>query len=374
MMSGGDLGGRLEAACVLDRVPRQRGISGVLITDEMAHQVKWRACVMARQAAELKRLANNAAGSDEAEPACLYWLGALRQAQRYLRGLDTRPGEDAEKVGHRSTLLGFVEQARSALGDADPTVVEQAHSRLGIRVAVVGKGGAGKSFISGTLARLLAREGRRVLAVDFDTNPGLAYSLGVPATVGALPEEVVMEHPGASYGWGLRDGMVPMDVVDRHGYDSPDGVKFLSLGKIANIDKDAPKRTVVALCELVADFGQPDWDVIGDMEAGPTTPYERYHSFADSALVVVTPTWVSGMTARRLLRILDDVRTCVITNQVGDQRSHLGLAAAVRIPLDPEAAEAARQGLAPLDACPDSPAVAAIARLACSLINQEVTT
>lgn len=47
-----------------------------------------------------------------------------------------------------------------------------------MRLAVVGKGGAGKSVITGTLARLLARRGCRVLALDSDMQPGLALTLG----------------------------------------------------------------------------------------------------------------------------------------------------------------------------------------------------
>ena len=47
-----------------------------------------------------------------------------------------------------------------------------------MRLAFVGKGGAGKSAISGTFARTLARRGRKVFAVDLDTCPGLAFGLG----------------------------------------------------------------------------------------------------------------------------------------------------------------------------------------------------
>nr|MDQ6928786.1 AAA family ATPase [Actinomycetota bacterium] len=49
-----------------------------------------------------------------------------------------------------------------------------------MKLAMVGKGGVGKTSISGTLARLLARRGRRVLAIDGDPNPNLALTLGVP--------------------------------------------------------------------------------------------------------------------------------------------------------------------------------------------------
>lgn len=348
-------------------------MSGVPVPDKEADRRVWRELVMARQATEIDRLMRAPRSGESAESASLHWLGALRQAGRYLRALDTRPGAEEEKAQHRARLKAVVEEARSALAGTEPAVVGRARSRLGLRAAVVGKGGAGKSLISATLARLLAQRGRRVLAVDFDTNPGLAYSLGVSPFTGVLPDEVVQEHPGASYGWGLREGLTPADIVEGAAVVGPDGVRFVSLGKIGNIDKDAPKRTVVALCELIADFGEPGWDVIGDLEAGPTTPFEHYHAFADRAVVVMTPTWVSAMTVRRLLPILDRTDTLVVANQVQGQPDHPGLTPVARIPFDPAVADAERRGLAPLDACPDSPTVAAIARLADVLTTQEVT-
>ncbi|MEP6476436.1 MAG: AAA family ATPase [Actinomycetota bacterium] len=42
-----------------------------------------------------------------------------------------------------------------------------------MQVAVGGKGGSGKTTISGTLARLFARRGQTVLAIDGDSNPTL---------------------------------------------------------------------------------------------------------------------------------------------------------------------------------------------------------
>lgn len=49
-----------------------------------------------------------------------------------------------------------------------------------MKLVVAGKGGSGKTSISGTMARVLAREGHRVLAIDADSNPNLALTLGIP--------------------------------------------------------------------------------------------------------------------------------------------------------------------------------------------------
>ena len=59
--------------------------------------------------------------------------------------------------------------------------------RRGLRIAFVGKGGAGKSVVAGTLCRQLARAGQAVLALDLDTMAGLALSLGLGQTGARLP-------------------------------------------------------------------------------------------------------------------------------------------------------------------------------------------
>ena len=50
-----------------------------------------------------------------------------------------------------------------------------------MRIAVAGKGGAGKTTTAATLARVLARRGYRVTALDDDPNPNLAIALGLTA-------------------------------------------------------------------------------------------------------------------------------------------------------------------------------------------------
>ncbi len=243
-------------------------------------------------------------------------------------------------------------------------------SSVGLRVAVVGNGGAGKSMISGTLARLLARRGRKVLAVDLDPNPGLAWSLGSEPTDAGLPDEFIAEVPKGLYGWGLAPDVNSIDILERVATESPDGVRYLSPGKI-----DRPNHLVSHSLGAVRQIvGEADssWDVIGDLEAGTTTPYEGYSSFAQRLVLVVTPAWKSALAARRLAGLFPGLPYIVVASKFTGESDHEGLAPDVRIPFDRDVADAERRGLAPLDACPDSPVIGAIETLAGLLVREEV--
>ncbi len=50
---------------------------------------------------------------------------------------------------------------------------------MGLKIAISGKGGVGKSTLAGTLARLFAADGVRVLAIDADPDANLASAVGL---------------------------------------------------------------------------------------------------------------------------------------------------------------------------------------------------
>lgn len=100
-----------------------------------------------------------------------------------------------------------------------------------MKIVVAGKGGVGKTTVSGTMARALARSGHRVVALDADTNPMLGVSLGVGpeqtdllATVRQGLETGETEHEQSTEGF-----------VERFGRDAPDGVRLVVASRI-----DAP--------------------------------------------------------------------------------------------------------------------------------------
>ena len=302
------------------------------------------------------------------------WLAVRRLAASFLRYSATLPtarmsdGMLLEVEAHRARLRAAGAAATAALAGTDEAALAAARAGLGLRVALIGKGGAGKTVISSTLARTLARRGRTVFAADLDTNPGLAISLGLPPTEAGLPAEALEESPSGMYGWQLAAGISPDEAVERFAAVAPDGVRYLGLGKIGAVDKDQARRSVAAVLQILLGFAAPDVDVIADLEAGPTTPFEYYHGFSEDVLVVVGPAWRSAMTARRLLPMVGDRRMTIVANRFRDEPDHPGLPPAIRIPNDPALTQAEREGRSPIDACPDSPAVQAIARLADRLL------
>ncbi len=99
-----------------------------------------------------------------------------------------------------------------------------------MRVAVVGKGGSGKTTTSAVIARTLAREGRRVVALDCDTNPNLGISLGLgedeTERLLTLRDELDAGATEHAPSWD--------ELIDRFGTDAPDGVRLAVVTKIQN--------------------------------------------------------------------------------------------------------------------------------------------
>ena len=99
-----------------------------------------------------------------------------------------------------------------------------------MKLAVVGKGGSGKTTTSSVVARTLARGGRSVIALDCDSNPNLGISLGVGddeterlVSMRQALDEGEEEHANT---WDT--------VVDRYGSDAPDGVRLAVVSRIDN--------------------------------------------------------------------------------------------------------------------------------------------
>ena len=100
----------------------------------------------------------------------------------------------------------------------------------GLKLAISGKGGVGKSTVAGTLARLWAADGHRVLAVDADPDANLASAIGLP------PE--------------LR-GAIRTIATERQLIEERTGAKVREFGQMFKLNPevaDIAGRYAVALC------------------------------------------------------------------------------------------------------------------------------
>jgi CO dehydrogenase maturation factor len=249
----------------------------------------------------------------------------------------------------------------------------------GLRLAVVGKGGAGKSVISATLARSLARRGHRVLALDSDTLPGLSISIGA-----GVPDDVPLNaaaERNEKGRWHLVKGIGPARAVTRFATDAPDGVRLLAIGKTDRRGLTVNRASHQAFYKVIHGLDDvrslDDWVILGDLPAGARQAAYDWAPYARRFLVVVEPTWQSMLTARRIVRIArtmrDDREFSLIVNKVTDDgdadrvQEFLGVPLLGSVPADDAVRAAERDGVALLDAAPDAPAARAIMRLADAL-------
>ena len=103
-----------------------------------------------------------------------------------------------------------------------------------MRVALAGKGGSGKTTIAATLARVLARRGYRVNALDDDPNPNLAVALGLTpeqiARLRRVPRDEILEERADFDGQRALHLTRPFqEVVDEYGVRGPDEVCVLTM-------------------------------------------------------------------------------------------------------------------------------------------------
>jgi len=249
-----------------------------------------------------------------------------------------------------------------------------------MKLAIAGKGGAGKTTISGTLARQLARQGYEVLALDNDLNPNLPLTVGIPAErmadLPTLSADVVR----------LVDGRYELtqtieEIRAAHALEGPDGVTVLVAHEPKKADTGCMGRYHVAMRAVVGGASDSQNHIcILDTEASTEHLKVGTAKHVDVLYAVVEPYFKSLESGRRVLALARDLgieHLALLANKVreGDmeiverfaEEHALGVIGA--IPYDECFLHAERAAVAPIDFAPDAPAVVAIGKLARKLVR-----
>jgi len=249
-----------------------------------------------------------------------------------------------------------------------------------VRVALAGKGGAGKTTIAATLARILARDGRQVVAIDADSSPNLAVALGIERArasgLAALPHTLVSRRLG---GPALTEPVE--DVVDRHAARGPDSVAVLVMGAPGHAEEGCLCAAHATVSALLGDLGdRPEIAVVVDLEASPEHLSRGTARHADVLLLVAEPYYRALEAVRRIAALAAELpipRVAVVANKVrsADDRAAVaefcarhGLDLVAVVPWSDAVLDADRAGEPLLDHAPAGPAVAAVADLATLLV------
>lgn len=198
-----------------------------------------------------------------------------------------------------------------------------------MKIAISGKGGVGKTTLAGVLARLFARKGYDVLAIDADPSMNLASALGIKNPPKPLTEfkALIDERAGGPAGFFKLNPKVD-DIVDRFGITGPDGVKLLVMGTIekggegcmcpASSFLKALLRHVILKLNSV---------VILDMEAGIEHLGRGITKGIDYMIIVVEPGSRAIETAGRiseLARHIEIKKIGAVINRAMDEAKGIG--------------------------------------------------
>ncbi|MHA1895099.1 MAG: nucleotide-binding protein [Candidatus Helarchaeota archaeon] len=245
---------------------------------------------------------------------------------------------------------------------------------MGIKIAVTGKGGVGKTTIAGTLARLFRKDGRKVLAIDNDPAMNLYSAIGIKKeefekSAPISEQTKLIESRTALPGGAFKVNPKVEDIPERFSITSVEGIKLIKIGTVETGDSGCmcPGNAFIKalLNHLILDR---DEIVILDMEAGVEHLGRGTAKYVDIILIVVEPGRRSIDIAKQIKELaislkVESEKIFIIGNKISNQdeeefinniSKELDIEILGILPYDRNLIEADLKGIAILDYKPDS--------------------
>lgn len=253
-----------------------------------------------------------------------------------------------------------------------------------MKIAVSGKGGVGKTLVAGILARLFAKDGFEVLAIDNDSAMNLSYTLGIKkndkekivpiSEMKKMIEERTIVKGGGPGIYNINPKV--SDIPDRFKVPGPDGLQLLVLGSIEEPASGClcPENALIRTL-LYNLFVKREEVIIVDFEAGLEHLGRGTAKGIDLMLVITEPSQKSLDLCLKIINLskkLGIINIYLIANKISDDSQLSSIKQKIEnweVPLyhsisfDQEIVKADLNGKSPIDFAPDSKAVKEIKNL-----------
>lgn len=226
-----------------------------------------------------------------------------------------------------ATTKEEVVAATKIVGDYIRSTAAARHAGKAIRkIAVCGKGGAGKSTVTVLLARSFVTLGYEPLVIDTDdSNEGTAAKLGIDDLPLPLMDASGRFSIGSTgdMGWLARDPL-PVGDIPQNYLAENDGVKFMSIGKIENPFQGCSCNLGEVTKQLMQNLAPSEREVvIADQDAGAESFGRGVEQGCDTVIIVIDPSRDSLLLAERMKYMSEGIgirRIRVIMNKVASKK------------------------------------------------------